>query len=71
MERSIALKLERKDAEALAIVRTNRGKLLMDEINLFVSGIVRTADDRLTTGVTEQRANATWLRLTSRSPRRC
>ena len=65
MEQSIALKLEGKDAEALALVRTNRGKLLMDEINLFVSGIVRAADERLTTGVTEQRANATWLRLVS------
>jgi len=64
-DQTIALKLDRKDAEALAIVLTNRGKLAMDEINLFVSGIVRTADERLTAGVTEQRANATRLRLIS------
>jgi signal transduction histidine kinase len=65
IDQTVTLKLEGKDAEALAIVRTNRGKLLMDEVNLFVSGIVRTADDRLTTGVAEQRANATRLRLVS------
>lgn len=65
MDRSVALKTDRKEDEALAIIKTNRGKALMDEINLFVSGIVRSADDRLTAGVTEQRANATRLRLVS------
>ena len=58
MDRTIALKREGSDAEALAIVRTNRGKALMDEANVFFSGIVRAADERLTTGVGEQRANA-------------
>jgi signal transduction histidine kinase len=65
MDRVIALKQERRDAESLGIIRTNRGKLLMDEINLFVSGIVRAADDKLTTGVIEQRGNAARLRLAS------
>lgn len=65
MDQTIAMKLDGKDAEALATMRTNRGKLLMDEINLFVSGIVRAADDRLTASVTEQRANATRVRLVS------
>jgi signal transduction histidine kinase len=65
MDRVIALKQERHDAESLGIIRTNRGKLLMDEINLFVSGIVRAADDKLTTGVIEQRGNAARLRLAS------
>lgn len=65
MDRSIALKVDGRDTEALAMIRTNRGKLLMDEINLFVSGIVRAADDRLTANVTEQRANATRVRLVS------
>ena len=37
----------------------------MDEVNVFFSGIIRAADERLTTGVTEQRANATRLRLIS------
>lgn len=62
MDQSIALKRDRRDAEALGLVRTNRGKALMDEANVFVAGIIRKADDRLTTGVSEQRANATWLR---------
>ena len=58
MDQTIALKSERKDAEALAMLRTNRGKALMDEANVFLSGIIRAADERLTAGVDEQRANA-------------
>jgi len=65
MDQTIALKRDRRDAEALAVVRTNRGKALTDEANVFFSGIIRAADDRLTTGVGEQQANATWLRLFS------
>ena len=65
MDRTIALKGERKDNEALAIINTNRGKALMDEVNLFVSGIVRSTDNRLTLGVDEQRANAANLRWAS------
>lgn len=65
MDGTIALKGDRKDAEAMAIVQTNRGKALMDEANVFLSGIVRAADERLTTGVREQTANAFGLRLAS------
>src|ERR1700709_273778 len=65
MDQTIALKRARRDAEALAIVRTNRGKALMDEANIFFSGIIRAADERLTVGVGEQKANAGWLRLFS------
>ena len=65
MDETIALKRDRRDAEALAAIRSNRGKALMDEANVFFSGIVRTADERLTTGVAEQRANARWLRTFS------
>ena len=59
----IALKRERRDEEVLALFRTNRGKALMDEANIFFSGLILAADDRLTEGVGEQRANAAWLRL--------
>ncbi|MDO9561502.1 MAG: CHASE3 domain-containing protein [Bradyrhizobium sp.] len=62
MDRTIALKRDRRDAEALALFRTNRGKNLMDEANIFFSGLVRAADDRLTTGVGEQQKNAALLR---------
>lgn len=65
MDETIALKSARRDAEALAGVQTNRGKALMDEANVFLSGIIRAADERLTTGVGEQKANATMLRWVS------
>jgi two-component sensor histidine kinase len=65
MDQTIALKGEDKDAEALAVLKTNRGKALMDEANVFLSGIIRAADERLTTGVGEQRTNALRLRWVS------
>jgi signal transduction histidine kinase len=65
MDQSIALKRDYRDAEALALARTNRGKSLMDEANIFFAGIISATDERLTTGVAEQKANATLLRLFS------
>ena len=65
MDATIELKRSRRDAEALAAFRTNRGKALMDEANVFLSSIVRAADERLTTGVAEQRENASLLRTIS------
>jgi two-component sensor histidine kinase len=61
MDHSIVLKNDRRDEEALALLRTNRGKALMDEANVFLVGIIRSADERLTTGVGEQRENAARL----------
>ena len=37
----------------------------MDEANVFLSGIISAADERLTAGVSEQRANAAMLRWVS------
>ncbi|MBZ9676951.1 sensor histidine kinase [Mesorhizobium sp. ES1-1] len=65
LDQTIALKRDNRDAEILAIFRTNRGKALTDEANVFFSGIIGRADDRLTSGVAEQRANSRWLRLVS------
>ncbi|SHK60394.1 sensor histidine kinase [Bradyrhizobium lablabi] len=65
MDRAIALKGDLHDADALALFRSNRGKALMDEANVFLSSIIRISDERLTTGITEQRRNATWLRWVS------
>jgi two-component sensor histidine kinase/CHASE3 domain sensor protein len=65
MDSTIALKNDLHDAEALAIFRSNRGKALMDEANVFLSSIIRTTDERLTAGLAEQRSNATWLRWVS------
>ena len=65
MDRSTALKAAGRDNEAIAVLRTNRGKALMDEAELFLSGIIRTADERLTVAVGEQRENAAVLRWLS------
>ena len=65
MDRTIALKTEFRDAEALDTFRTNRGKALMDEANLFLSSIIRTTDARMTQSVEEQRENARQLRWVS------
>jgi two-component sensor histidine kinase/CHASE3 domain sensor protein len=65
MNRTIAMKKEFHDADALEIFRSNRGKALMDESNLFLSSIVRGMDDRLTQDLAEQRTNANWLRWVS------
>jgi two-component sensor histidine kinase/CHASE3 domain sensor protein len=65
MDRTITFKNDLHDTEALAIFRSNRGKALMDEANVFLSSIIRSSDERLTTGIAEQRRNATWLRWVS------
>lgn len=65
MDRTIALRGDFRDAEALAIFSSNRGKALMDEANVFLSSIIRASDDQLTSGIVEQRQNATRLRLVS------
>jgi signal transduction histidine kinase len=65
MDATIAMKREYRDADALARIRTNRGKALMDEANIFFAGIISATDERLTIGVAEQKANAALLRLFS------
>jgi two-component sensor histidine kinase len=65
MDRTIVLKRELHDTEALAVFGGNRGKALMDEANVFLSSIIRTSDERLTGGLAQQRLNATWLRRVS------
>ena len=65
LERTIALKRDQRDGEALAAFQTHIGKALTDEANVFFSGIIGKADSRLTSGVVEQRRNTGWLRLVS------
>jgi two-component sensor histidine kinase/CHASE3 domain sensor protein len=65
MDDTIALRSSLRDAEALALFRTNRGKALMDEANVFLSGAVRAAEERLAEGIAEQRENASMLRWVS------
>jgi two-component sensor histidine kinase len=63
MDRTIALKADFQDSQATTVFRSNRGKALMDEANLFLSSIIRQADDRLESLLDDQRQNATLLRL--------
>lgn len=63
MEGSIALLRDRKTEAALESVLTNRGKALMDEANIYISGISTAADDRLATLAAEQATNAGLQRL--------
>jgi two-component sensor histidine kinase len=63
MDETIRLKRQRQDAEALDLTLTNRGKALMDEINVYITGISLAADNRLSELATEQDANAAWQRL--------
>ena len=62
MDKTIALKRQRKDNDVAAIFASNRGKALMDEANVFFNGIILAADDRLTARVAEQRSYFAWLR---------
>lgn len=65
MDRTIALKKDRRDSDALASFRTNRGKALMDEINVFLHSITLSADEKIAASVEEQRLNAAFLRWVS------
>jgi len=60
-DRVIELKRDRRDTDALALVRTNRAKSLMDEANVFLSGIIAAADERQTATSIEQSENARLL----------
>jgi two-component sensor histidine kinase/CHASE3 domain sensor protein len=63
MDRTIELKRDLQDQQATAVFRSNRGKALMDEANLFLSSMIRQADDQLATLLNDQRQNALLLRL--------
>lgn len=65
MDSSIALKSAGRDAEAMAVLQSNRGKTLMDEINVFLYGAILTADENGTLYSAEQQRNASLLRWIS------
>lgn len=62
MDQTVALRAD-QESQAASVFRSNRGKALMDEANLFLSSIIRMADDRLVTVLEDQRRNAILLRL--------
>lgn len=63
MDRTITAKRNWKQDEAQALFRSNRGKALSDEINMFLAAIARQADERLEVALADQKENATFLRL--------
>lgn len=65
MEQTVSLKKENQNDMALELFRTNRGKVLMDEINVFLSSIIRNADANMTATVDEQKSNTNKLQLAS------
>lgn len=65
IEESVALARSQRSRDALDLVLTNRGKVLMDEANIYITGISLAADQRLSTLVGEQARNAEWQRLVS------
>ena len=65
MDNSIALKGAGRDADAMALVQSNRGKTLMDEINVFLYGAILIADENGTLNSAEEQRNAALLRRIS------
>ena len=65
MDQTIAAIRARDPQAALELTLTNRGKQLMDEANVFITGLALAADDRLANLATEQNENALWQRLIS------
>ena len=65
MDASIDLKKNGDDARTLSLIQTNRGKALMDEANVYLSGIIRATEQRSIAGVQEQQKNTSILRWVS------
>lgn len=65
MDANIALKRDGRDADAMGMMQRNRGKTLMDEINVFLYGAILVADENSTLSSAEQQRNASMLRWIS------
>lgn len=65
MNETIDLKRAQLDAEVLAIMKTNKGKRLTDEANVYFSGMVTYADQRLASASEEQIRNFRLLQAAS------
>lgn len=65
MDETIGLTRARNTDAALDLVLTNRGKALMDEANVHITGLSLAADNRLASLVAEQTDNTLWQRLVS------
>lgn len=66
-QNSLALKQVGNDGGALAIIKTNKGKALGDEANVYLSALILESDTLLEDGAAQQSSNSQWLRWTSLS----
>lgn len=66
-QNSLALKQAGNDGGALAIIKTNKGKALGDEANVYLSALILESDTLLEDGAAQQSRNSQWLRWTSLS----
>lgn len=62
LDSTIALKREGRSAEVVAMIQSNRGKATMDEVNVFLSSIIRAADASVLDNVSRQQAGLLELR---------
>ena len=62
MAQTLELARANRLTDAVEVVRTDRGKALMDEAQLLFSGVINAADRRSQEGVIEQRNSASALR---------
>lgn len=62
MDSCIELKTAGRDAEALAVVQRNRGKALMDVLNVFLYNAILIADEESERSSAEQQRNTSLLR---------
>lgn len=62
MDQSVALKRSGSDAEAMAIIQSNKGKALMDEVNVYLYGAMLDSDEKSTLFADDQQKNAAILR---------
>lgn len=65
MQETVALKRSGADQQALDLFLSNRGKALMDQANVFVTGLIEASDTLLIEGVREQVENAEWMKWAS------
>ena len=65
MDQTVSIQQGRQYAEALALVKTDHGKALMDEASVYLNGIIRAADERLLDRVADQQKTAALLKLIS------
>ena len=65
MDQTVSIQQGRQYDQALALVKTDHGKALMDEASVYLNGIIRAADEKLLDRVADQQKTAALLKLVS------